>query len=141
MLAAIDNLNDSVTELKNSARSSKSKNQEKNKVMHNNKNLVGVHAKKPNLYVRALMKILFTHEERKGGIIVENSTDSRRSTARGSDRIALDKDRVNKLKGILYKFIFELKNKTNLIYIFLKKPRYLKNIVFLRIKKKKYGMK
>ena len=47
MFAAIDNLNDSVAELKNSASSSKSKNQEKNKVMHNNKNLVGVHAKKP----------------------------------------------------------------------------------------------
>ena len=47
MLAAIDNLNDSVAELKNSASSSKSKNQEKNKVMNNNKNLVGVHAKNP----------------------------------------------------------------------------------------------
>ena len=66
------------------------------------------------------MKILFTHEERKGGIIVENSADSRRSTARGSDRIALDKDRVNKLKGRLNKFIFELINMTKLIDIFLK---------------------
>jgi len=98
ILAAIGNLNDSVSEIQK-ARSSKSDNEEKKKVMYGNKDLVGVYASKQNLYVRALMKQLFTPNELRNGIIVENENGT---PTRASERIPLDITRINKLKGSEY---------------------------------------
>lgn len=92
-MAAIDNLSESVTELRKSC-SMKSDNEERKKIIHNGKNLLNVHAAKMSLYVRALMRILFTIDELKNGIIVENS-----NTSRASERTPLDRIRINKLKG------------------------------------------
>jgi hypothetical protein len=62
------------------------------KKMHNGRNLVGIHATSNTKYINQLMELLFTENERHGGLIKDEGSTSARTQ--------LDPDRVKKVTGM-----------------------------------------
>jgi hypothetical protein len=104
------------------------------KVIHKDKNLVTVHARKMNKYVTAIMRILFTEEELKLGYIIEDKSTSKRTP--------LDLERIQLLKSILSQFTFAIylililyfKNKLDAIFVKFHVPEAKKGEVWIEMK-------
>jgi len=64
--------------------------------MFEGKNLLSMHASKPNKMVNALMSVLFTEEELAKGLIIEDIKNTR------SQRIPLDLTKIKLLKNTLF---------------------------------------